>query len=307
MRHFRAKLRIRHLEIVRMVADRGNVSKAAAELHITQSGLSRALAEIEEIVGGALFERTAKGMVTTPLGQSLCRHASVLLGAVDKAEADLQAVLHGELGQLSIGCFSFFSGWPLADAVRAFGLTYPRVAVSIQTGTHERLIDALDTGALDVLVSRAPPDLDMRLYRTLVLGRDAVVLVAAQEHPLATRASITLADCVAFPWITALQGSRVRGEIEQRLQAENLPLPTMVGALSLEFGLDTLADAHHLFTLPGQVAAVLQRRGRLRVLPVPLGLRPMRLAVIWRRDRSSTRQARAFCSLLAQVLADASP
>lgn len=184
MRAFRAKLRIRHLEIVRMVADRGNLSKAAAELHITQSGLSRAIAEVEEIVGGALFERTPKGMVATPLGRSLCRHAGVLLGDVEKAEADLQAVLHGDLGNLSIGCFSFFSGWPLADAVRIFCQAHPRVDVSVHIGMHEKLIGDLDTGVLDVLISRYPASLDSRIYRTVVLSRDPVVLTAGAGHPL---------------------------------------------------------------------------------------------------------------------------
>jgi DNA-binding transcriptional LysR family regulator len=303
MHAFRAKLRIRHLEIVRMVAERGNLSRAAADLHITQSGLSRAIAEIEAFVGGALFERTAKGMVCTPLGLSLHRHAGVLLGDMDKAEADLQAVLHGELGNLSIGCFSFFSGWPLADAVRDFCVAHPRVAVSIQIGMHERLISDLDAGALDVLISRFPASMDPQTYRTMVLSRDPIVLTCAPGHPLAARATVDLQHAVRHPWVTALQGSRVRSELEERLRHAGLPLPAMVGALSLEFGLEMLSDARHLLTLSGSVAGVLERRGRLRVLPVELGLDPMPLAAIWRRDRSSTRQVRAFCSLLAKVIA----
>ena len=303
MHAFRAKLRFRHLEIVRMVADRGNLSKAAAELHITPSGLSRAIAEIEEIVGGALFERTPKGMVCTPLGHALCRNTGLLLGEMEKTEADLRAVLHGDLGNLSVGCFSLFSGWPLADAVRAFCRKRPRVDVSVHIGTHEKLIGELDSGALDVLISRFPVSLDVRIYRTVVLSRDPVVLTAATNHPLTGRAALTLADCARFPWVTALQGSRIRSEITQGLVGAGLSPPQTVGALSLEFGLEMLDDARHLLTLPGSVAAVLARRGRLCVLPVELRLSQSPLAAIWRRDRSSSRQVRAFSALLAKVLA----
>ena len=77
----------------------------------------------------------------------------------------------------------------------------------------------------------------------------------------------------------------------------------MVGALSLEFGLEMLADARHLLTLPGRVAAVMERRGRLRMLPVDIGLSRLPLAAIWRRDRHSTRQVRAFSAIMAKVLA----
>ena len=75
MTPFRGKLRIRHLEIVLTVAELGNLSKAATQLHSTQSGLSRAIAEIEELVGARLFERTARGTTCTPLGETMCRHA----------------------------------------------------------------------------------------------------------------------------------------------------------------------------------------------------------------------------------------
>ena len=118
MTPFQRKLRIRHLEVVLAIADFGSLSKAAVQLHMTQSGLSRAITEVEEIVGGRLFERTGKGMVSTQLGEAMCRHAQVLLGDLDTAETDLRAVANGDLGSLSVGCFSMFSGWPLAEAVR---------------------------------------------------------------------------------------------------------------------------------------------------------------------------------------------
>lgn len=304
MHAFRAKLRLRHLEIVRMVADRGNLTKAATDLHMTQSGLSRAIAEIEGIVGAALFERTAKGMVCTASGQSLYRHAGILLGDIEKAEADLRAVQRGDLGNLTIGCFSFFSGWPLAEAVQRFCQAHPRVDVSVQVGLHEKLITELDAGALDVLISRFPPDLDTGVYRTVKLLRDSVVLTASPSHPLARRKSVTLSDCVRYPWVTAWQASRIRSEIEQRLLGDRLPLPPMVGALSLEFGLEMLGDSRHLLTMSDRIALELERRDRLRILPVDLDLSPLQLAAIWRSDRSSTRQVRAFCAILAKVLAD---
>lgn len=302
MTSFRGKLRIRHLEIIQMVADRGNLSKAALQLDITQSGLSRAIAEIEELVGGSLFERSAKGMVCTPLGLVLCRHARVLLGDVDRAEADIDAVLHGDLGSITIGCFSMFSGWPLVDAVRLFRQVHPRVTVSIQIGTHEKLIGDLDSGAMDVLISRFTAALDPQIYRTVTLLRDPVVLTCALGHRLANVAQPSLAACVSFPWVTALPGSRIRGEMESLLRGAGLVVPGMVGALSLEFGMDMVADNLHLLTLPGSVAAVMQKRGRLRVLPVELALTRSPLAAIWRRDRPSTRQMRAFSAMLAKVI-----
>jgi DNA-binding transcriptional LysR family regulator len=303
MTPFRGKLRIRHLEIVLMVADQGGLSKAASQLNMTQSGLSRAIAEIEECVDGRLFERSAKGMVCTPLGLAMCRHASILLSDFGKAEADLAAVARGELGSLTVGCFAMFSGWPLADAVRGFRETHPQVALTIQMGTHERLIEDLDSGSLDVLISRYTSSLDPMIYRSISLLNDSVVLTCSIGHPLAASANPKLADCARYPWLTALPGGRIRRELDDMWRRHSLAPPAMIGALSLEFGMAMLSsgEGNYVWMLPGSVAAALQARGALCVLPVDLQLATFPLAAIWRRDRSSTRQVRAFTAALARI------
>nr|WP_314359706.1 LysR family transcriptional regulator [uncultured Achromobacter sp.] len=302
MTPFRGKLRIRHLEIVLTVSELGNLSKAAAQLHSTQSGLSRAIAEIEELVGARLFERTAKGTTCTPLGEAMCRHARLLLTDFRKAEIDLAAVSRGDEGSLTVGCFSMFAGWPVAQAARSFRQAYPRITLTIEIGTHERLIEDLDAGALDVLISRFSSTVNPQIYRSTTLLEDAVVLGCATHHPLAGVAGTTLADYVAYPWITALPGSRIRGELEMSLRQAGLAIPDMIGALSLEFGREMLLDGHYLWMLPGSVATVRQARGELVVLPARPAIKKSPLAAIWRRDRPSTRQARAFAAHLAQAL-----
>lgn len=302
MTPFRGKLRIRHLEIVLTVSELGNLSKAAAQLHSTQSGLSRAIAEIEELVGARLFERTAKGTTCTPLGDAMCRHARLLLTDFRKAEIDLAAVSRGDEGSLTVGCFSMFAGWPLADAARTFRERYPRITLTIEIGTHERLIEDLDAGGVDVLISRFSSTVNPQIYRSTTLLNDPVVLVCATHHPLAGRPDTTLADYVTYPWITALPGSRIRGELEMSLRQADLEIPDMIGALSLEFGREMLLDGKTLWMLPGSVAAVRQARGELVVLPARPAIRQSPLAAIWRRDRPSTRQARAFAAELERAI-----
>lgn len=296
MTPFRGKLRIRHLEIVLTVSELGNLSKAAAQLHSTQSGLSRAIAEIEELVGARLFERTAKGTTCTPLGEAMCRHARLLLTDFRKAEIDLAAVSRGDEGSLTVGCFSMFAGWPVAEAARAFRQAYPRITLTIEIGTHERLIEDLDAGGVDVLISRFSSTVNPQIYRSTTLLEDLVVLGCATHHPLAGVPDTSLADYIAYPWITALPGSRIRGELEMSLRQAGLRIPDMIGALSLEFGREMLLDGQTLWMLPGSVAAVLQARGELFMLPARPALRKSPLAAIWRRDRPSTRQARAFAA-----------
>jgi len=302
MTPFKGKLRVRHLEIVLAVAELGNLSKAATQLNTTQSGLSRAIVEIEEIVGARLFERTAKGTTCTSLGMAMCRHARQLLVDFRRAEVELAALSRGDEGSLTVGCFSMFAGWPVAPASRRFQEKYSRVMLTIEVGTHEQLIEQLDAGAIDILVSRYSALMNPQIYRSVTLLHDAVVLACANHHPLAKRLNSSLADYLHYPWITALPGSRIRGELERRLVQQGLTVPDMAGALSPEFGMEMLQGGHYLWLMPGSVAAVKQARGELSILPALPPLQRSPLSAIWRRDRPSTRPMRAFSSMLAQAV-----
>jgi DNA-binding transcriptional LysR family regulator len=299
---FQGKLRIRHLETVIAIAYFGSLAKAAGQLHLTQSGLSRAIAEVEEIVQGRLFERTGKGMVCTPLGEAFCRHARLLLGDFDKAEADLSAISKGNLGSLVVGCFSPFVGWPLVDAVRVFKAAHPRVALTVHAGLNERLIDDLDSGRVDVIFGRRLPTLNPEVYRYTDLLEDSVVLACSPAHPLVKKKELALADCVAFPWIVAPEKNRVRVQLEDKLRALGLPLPDFVGALSLEFSSAMIKGTHYICMLPGSVATHLVKQQGIHVLPVTLAFSMPPLAAVWRRERSNTRQIRDFIEALASIV-----
>jgi len=299
---FRGKLRIRHFEIVLAIADFGSLSKAAVKLHLTQSGLSRAITEIEEIVGGRVFERTGKGMLCTPMGDALCRHAQVLLGDLDKAETDLKAIANGSLGSLTVGCFSLFSAWPLAAAARTFQARQPRVALAIQIGMHDQLIEDLDGAKIDLMVSRRPPSLNPEIYRFTDLMDDTVVLACGIAHPLAGRPQVSLAECIEFPWISPPPKNRVRMELETLLRERGSPFPVFIGALSLEFAQDMIDHGPYLWLLPLSVAARLEARRVLHILPTELELDTPPLAAIWRRERTSTQQIREFTSALTSVI-----
>lgn len=302
MSPFKGKLRIRHLEVVLAVAEVGSLSKASVQLNATQSGLSRAIAEIEEVLGGRVFERSATGTVCTPLGSALCRHARILLGDFEKAEIDLGAVRLGQMGALVVGCFAMFSAWPLADAIHGFQKSHPLVSLSVQVATHEYLVEQLDAGVIDLLLSRFPTALDPNIYKHVALMDDETVLACSPSHELAHRSKITVESCVKYPWITALHGSRVRRELEQWFWKDAIASPPLLGATSIDLAVELMRKGDYLWTLPASVAAVLCERGILHILPVPLPVSTPPVSVIWRRDRRSTRQAIAFIDQLKRCV-----
>ncbi len=301
MTPFRGKLRARHLEMVLAISQQGNLSRASELLNMTQSGLSRALTEVEEIVQAKLFERTPKGMVPTPTGAAMCRHAALLLGEMRKAEAEIESIANGDAGNLVVGCFSMFAGPTLAAAIEIFMERAPRVQIAVEVGMHETLVDKLEEGAIDLLISRGALMSYDGSFRCMHLVEDNTVLTCAPNHPLAGVAA-TLEQCVQYPWISAPPGSIMRELLKQEIHDAGLAVPKIVGVLSLEPGRSLAQSGHMLWHLPSNVARRMQAQGELWILPVDFKLRLGPVAAMWRRDRSSTRAMRDFAVILGEQL-----
>ena len=88
--YFGRDAKLRHLRLLVAIEDAGQLSKAAALLHITQPALSKALSEIERSIGHPLFDRGPRGLVPNTRGAALIRAARNVLGELDRVSVELR-------------------------------------------------------------------------------------------------------------------------------------------------------------------------------------------------------------------------
>ena len=144
---------LRQLRYFVAAAATGTTQAAAAEMYVSQSAMSSAIAELEASLGTQLFvRRRGKGLGLTDTGRSLLPMARELLADAD----DLRAVaqhLQGDLeGALTIACFDVLAPSLLPRLLRGFSERYPMVELDFIDGNRQELATALETGRAEVAI-----------------------------------------------------------------------------------------------------------------------------------------------------------
>ncbi|MEV5809990.1 LysR family transcriptional regulator [Streptomyces parvulus] len=176
------------------LADELHFTRAAAILHISQQGLSRSIAELEDQVGVPLLIRTTRSVALTDAGEHFLRGVRTALAALEEGAAAARAA-HSDLGQpLRVG-FSVSSLLELdAPILRAFRARYPSVTLELETFQWSDPSCGLCSDATDIAFIRMPiecPDLHVEpmFVEPRAVGVD-------QSHPLAAAEAVTLSDLV---------------------------------------------------------------------------------------------------------------
>ncbi|MCS0635447.1 LysR family transcriptional regulator [Streptomyces sp. LP05-1] len=197
-------LEIRHLRILRAVAELGSVNRAAIALGLSQPNLSRQVRRLEQTLGGTLFERDIRGTRPTELGTAVLGRAEPIMRLLDELEQQL-TTLHTQRDRL------LRVGWattPLyelllrcLDCLDA-GNRRPRVVTAASSWELTELVRA---GEIDIALidheSDTPPVCRPGLAE-VVLGWSRVALALGAGHPLADGGRIVMADLADEDWIT---------------------------------------------------------------------------------------------------------
>ena len=189
-------------------------TKAAKNLNITQPSLSHAIHQLEEELGVLLFEKTGRNTVLTRYGEEFLVYAENTIRTLDQGIRLMQKAAHGE-GVIRLGFvrplgMDFVPG--LADDYRK-RLQDETVQFSFHTGTTHELINGLKEKQYDIIFCSRP--VDESGLSVLPVGRQDLVVITPEEHPLAEEKNVDLADTLKYPQIYFAEGSGMRDVIDE--------------------------------------------------------------------------------------------
>jgi LysR family transcriptional regulator for metE and metH len=183
-------LEIKHLRMLRAIADTGNMTRAAQRLCISQSGLSQQLKDIENKLAVDLFFRTPKRMIPTAMGAQLLHTAAAVVATVEAAELEIERAVAGEAGELRLGTQCIFCYKWLPHVLKTFQRQFPGIDVDV--GNASDPAEELRSKRFDIVIGALPTADDT--FVDVPLFEDQLVCIMATAHPLCGQAFIRYTD-----------------------------------------------------------------------------------------------------------------
>ncbi|WP_326565141.1 LysR substrate-binding domain-containing protein [Amycolatopsis rhabdoformis] len=227
MDRFLDRLKLRHLLLVSAIADNGTLLGAAQDLHVTQPVVTRALRELETIVGVELFTRGPRGVRPTASGEILLDHARAVLDNLRSAQDRIDELRRGGFEPVRVGTNLAGAHSLLPAALIRLKAEHPTLTATVVESLGTDLDVRLVRGEVDLLIGRLPAGPTGR-FRHLSLYDDPVGLIARRHHPAVDAGLRTLAELQDFPWLLPGRPTALRDELDELFARQGIALPRNV-------------------------------------------------------------------------------
>jgi DNA-binding transcriptional LysR family regulator len=279
-------MELRQLEYLIAVAEEASFTRAAQRVHISQSGVSAQVRQLERELGAELFDRSARAATLTQAGAAAVAHARQALAA---AAAMRQAVddVNGLLrGQLTVGMVTACTISGLFDALAAFHHAHPGVVVTLIEHSSAQLTDLVRAGAADLALIGAAGDPPEGLTALPIVSERLVAAVPVghrlAEPPPGARGlpSLTLDDLARHPLICMPAGTGIRAAFDQACAAQGIVPAIALEASAAGVIADLAARGLGVAILSESMAAA--SGPRLRAVPIADCDTTALLALVWK-------------------------
>lgn len=268
-----SRIRLRHLTCFVAVARERTLARAAARLHLSQPAVSKTLAELEDLAGRRLVERSRAGTQLTPAGEEFLRYAVDVTQALESAAVVLTGAAVPIAPTVRVGALPTVAGGLLADALARLRERRPHAGVSVRIGDNPELLAWLKSGETDLAVGRMAEPAMMQGVSFELLYAESLAVVTRPQHPLAADSGAVLSPraLLDYPLIVPGAGTAPRHDVEGFFAAHGVALPpgrTETQSAAVARALTLISDA--VWITPQHPVQLDLDRGWLHQLAVPV-------------------------------------
>jgi len=290
---------LRQLKIFLTVAKYRHFSKAAQELHITQSAVSMQIKQLEETLGVILFDRLGKTVHLTAAGRILEEQALRILGVEREIYQAIEELKGLERGSVAVGASTTPGIYILPTILGKYRRRYPHVALNYWIAETQQIEQMTLNNQLDFgIVGGHLVEQDLRIEPYLT---DELILVVGANHPLATERGVGLEALQQLPFILRPKGSATRKTIDDAAEDMDVKLNVTMELRDAE-SVKRLVIAELGVTIISKHAVQYElEAGRLVHVPVEGLSLKRQLVVVSRHDKALSTAAKALLALLHET------
>lgn len=300
------RLKLRHLHVLLAVAKCGSMAKAAEQLAISQPVVSKAIAELENVVGVRLLDRGRYGIEPTLYGKALLKRSVAIFDDLKTSVSELQFLSDPTSGELRIGCEENLSTGLLPALIERLEGQYPGIFFDIAISDPKTLRERDLRGRnVEVAIMRTTTAETGEDFESKILFHDRLWVVAGMEHPLARRrktSKLSLTDLVNERWCLPPSDHPVGLLVTQAFRNSGLEPPSRsVTVASAQCTSNVVAKCQFLGVLGSMFLRFNPPSVRLKVLvelPIPISSH----SVVTLKDRTLSPIAQLFIDCAREVI-----
>lgn len=292
---------LEQLRIFVAVAEREHVTRAARDLHLTQSAVSAAVATLEARYEVKLFNRIGRRIELTDAGRNFLTEARAVLARASDAEMMLADLAGLKRGQLALAASQTVGNYWLPPLMQHYRAQHPGISLSLTIGNSTTVAAMVHEGTADIGFVEAESDDPALSIRPV--AEDILLLVAAAASEAAEYAGQTdplrAKQLCALSWVFREPGSGTRAILEAALAEHGLSVADLSVVLELptnEAVRAAIADGAGSAVLSKLVVRAGLKAGSLVALPFPLPKR--QFFALKHKERSTTHAEAALFQLI---------
>lgn len=287
------RLTLRDLRILMIAVDAGSVSRAAAQLRVSQPAISKTITQLEQAIGTPLVSRSSRGITPTEAGRALLARSSAAFRELQAGIEAMDDLAHPKSGELGIaGNQVALSGIIPAIITRLY-TRHPGIVFNvIPAQTFAEQVRLLEEEKAELLIARVALPMRSEHLRSIELFRDDFVVAAGPRHRWRRRKKVELAELVGEPWTFPPPETVTGQSMAQIFRSNGLDPPQVsVSATSLQLHQRLVLESDFLTFLPTSLARMIPG---IHILPVALALAPQHVGVLTLKYRTQSPLAKLF-------------
>jgi DNA-binding transcriptional LysR family regulator len=280
-------MELRQLEYFTAVADEANFTRAAARVHISQSGVSAQVRALEKELGAELFDRSGRTARLTEAGREALPYAKAALDAAAGLRQSVDQVQGLVRGHLTIGMVTGCEVKPFFAALADFHRAHPAIELELAEDNSDQLVAGVRVSLYDIALVGLAGETPEHLASHVIVS-EGLVALTPPESGLATMDAVTVEELTAYPLVTLPEGTGIRAVLDEAFLSQGL-MPDLALAASAPGAVASLASrGFGIAVLSESMAA---NYPELKAVPISGAELPALLALVWRPRVSAALSA----------------